>query len=1006
MSGINGPVPSLAQQSAGRAVEMGHLQGAARPVIETVADVARRVLEVPDNPRPTTPSTRDFHVVDLERISEFEKQREKARSDDEIRTAYQKLPQKLQDRMLKLYEESPSGRLVFDNHQALLTDPIRVFSVRIGSESIWDIAKKETGFLADQVSQAVFQAVSNRIQKPEESSTDRASSSAEAENDTISRAIIVAAQNGNLEALYKLFSGGRRVSLEDLGLAVCAASRSGKEDVVRFLLSKGRGIAREDYGKAVIQAAEAGHTRIVDFLLSEGRSIDRRYLDVAIVQACKNDHQEIVKNLLGRIPLDQSFVKWIASVAVEHGSANVLQQCLPSIWLREGDRDAERWLNDQLLLGSRNGHVEVVNALLASRALSDPDIRGALEKAAENGHVEVVEALLKPFPDVYARGALEKAVELGHVEVVKALLAGPALSNWDVRGVLEKVAEKGHVEVVKALLAGRDLSTVYVGGALEKAAEKGHVEVVKALLAQRAPSDEAVGRALEKAAEKGYLEVVKALLAGRDLSTVYVGGALEKAAEKGHVEVVEALLERTGLHPAYVERALEKAAEKGHHEVVGALLERTEIPPVHVEIALGNAAEKGHVEVVKALLAQRAPSDEAVGRALEKAAEKGYLEVVKALLAGRDLSTVYVGGALEKAAEKGHLEVVKDLLAGRDLSTVYVGGALGKAVENGHLEVVKVLLAGRDLSSVYVRGALEKAAGNGHLNVIQFLLTNQDLLGVNVEQMFIQAVANGRSDVIACLRPEVQESKVLFLLEEAICLAAKRGNLEIVKALVSRESISEDCLEKACVEATPWLKNIPVITFLLGELFPEETKETITRVITTDLMYLSHPFTSFRRDEEKTRLGSAIKIAAENDRMKVLEYIFSKVRSEGIPEESLRIAATEAQKKDHLNVQKYILEQLFLKLTNEGNLEGLRAFFDHEGAPKEEIRYEAIRMSAARADVVVLEFLLGKGPISEDLKRQAMQTVGTLLSAGDPNSKNIRVIKETLQNAEVISTHK
>ena len=105
--------------------------------------------------------------------------------------------------------------------------------------------------------------------------------------------------------------------------------------------------------------------------------------------------------------------------------------------------------------------LSIVVVYFASCATADPTLAESLIDASLNGHVEVVEALLAKGADINAKTkigwtALIGASLKGHVEVVKLLLAKGADINAtteDGRTALMAASSKGHQEVVNLLKA-------------------------------------------------------------------------------------------------------------------------------------------------------------------------------------------------------------------------------------------------------------------------------------------------------------------------------------------------------------------------------------------------------------------------------------------------------------------------------------------------------------------------------------------------------------------------
>ena len=148
--------------------------------------------------------------------------------------------------------------------------------------------------------------------------------------------------------------------------------------------------------------------------------------------------------------------------------------------------------------------------------------------ASENGHLEVVQALLAKGADVNAKA--------NDGETALMLVASQtAASMWcrrcSTRGprsmprrtmaatALMWPAANGHLEVVQALLAkGADVNAKENDGrtALMMASQNGHLEVVQALLAKGAEVNAKDEQWLDRAddgLQNGHLEVVQALLA-------------------------------------------------------------------------------------------------------------------------------------------------------------------------------------------------------------------------------------------------------------------------------------------------------------------------------------------------------------------------------------------------------------------------------------------------------------------------------------------------------------
>ena len=275
--------------------------------------------------------------------------------------------------------------------------------------------------------------------------------------------------------------------------------------------------------------------------------------------------------------------------------------------LRSGiDANARRTESDPttaLILASRYGQLEVVQALLAAKANvnagAGPGENGttALMQASAQGNLKMVQALLAANANVDAKGplgvtALYRASLDGSLEVVQALLAAKAdpspqlarlgdtpltvaLSqrHWDIARVLVEAGANVNATtasgvtalvlaarensprslmMVQALLAAHaDVNGNFLGAdtALGVAASTGSVEVVQALLAAKSWVDVNIkqhdGRTpLMNASANGRADVVRLLLAAKaDVSAQGNDGrtALMLALQNDHAEVAKLL---------------------------------------------------------------------------------------------------------------------------------------------------------------------------------------------------------------------------------------------------------------------------------------------------------------------------------------------------------------------------------------------------------------------------------------------------------------------------------
>lgn len=122
-------------------------------------------------------------------------------------------------------------------------------------------------------------------------------------------------------------------------------------------------------------------------------------------------------------------------------------------------------VNKALRKASQNGHLDVVNLLLAdSRVNPSADcgcgfrgLRGvccAIGLASQNGHLDVVKLLLAdPRVSAGIDGALGEASRNGHLDIVKLLLADPRINPSANDNYAIRLADgNGHLGIAKLLL--------------------------------------------------------------------------------------------------------------------------------------------------------------------------------------------------------------------------------------------------------------------------------------------------------------------------------------------------------------------------------------------------------------------------------------------------------------------------------------------------------------------------------------------------------------------------
>lgn len=204
--------------------------------------------------------------------------------------------------------------------------------------------------------------------------------------------------------------------------------------------------------------------------------------------------------------------------------------------LADGANADSKWPENDLTalyVAAQNGHVDIVNALLAADAdVNQKSMQGytALIKASQKGHLEVVRALIEAGAEVNAKGEwqgregitpLITAALNGHREIVETLLTANAQVNLamvDGATALTTATMAGEPQIMKLLLdAGADIDVQSTWQDLTGctplllATVSANVEIVRMLLAAGANPDVITSSgetALTVAQAMGLTEVV------------------------------------------------------------------------------------------------------------------------------------------------------------------------------------------------------------------------------------------------------------------------------------------------------------------------------------------------------------------------------------------------------------------------------------------------------------------------------------------------------------------
>lgn len=366
-------------------------------------------------------------------------------------------------------------------------------------------------------------------------------------NSDFNEKLLAAARAGNRSEVMECLD--KRADIECFDPAngstpLMTASRVGSKHVVEYLLKRGASIeATDSYGRSALHlAAWKGRTSVVEFLLMKAEekeipivNMKTNGADCPLHEAAEFGHMEVCKLLIER-------------------GAKV---------------EAESWDGTPLCKAAKEGHHEIVALLLANGAnpnkINPNGKSSAFHLAVVNGHVKVINSILAhkgrkstEIGDANEWKPIHLAARNGDLACLSALLQGGArieATNNELFTPLILSASAGHVDAVAYLLeqgANIHAENCNRNTALHMACLNCFDEVV-ALLVGRGASLGAVniGKStpLLVSVSEGDMESVVILLdRGADINAADHHGntALIRAASNNFLGLVELLLLRGG----------------------------------------------------------------------------------------------------------------------------------------------------------------------------------------------------------------------------------------------------------------------------------------------------------------------------------------------------------------------------------------------------------------------------------------------------------------------------
>ncbi|XP_071108742.1 serine/threonine-protein phosphatase 6 regulatory ankyrin repeat subunit B-like isoform X2 [Haliotis cracherodii] len=481
-----------------------------------------------------------------------------------------------------------------------------------------------------------------------------------------------------------------------------------------------------------------------------------------------------------------------------------------------------------LTMAAKSGQSEVFNFLIqkgADISVTDKTGNTCLHYACESGSmaltrkvVEMCPVLLNSKSFVGFTPAMLCA-KAGHLLILKFLKQkGADLTLTDCNlDCLMLACVYGNISIVKHVLSMKTCDINRRGGWLKQtpvmmALEGGHYDVYHLLVSEGADltlTDRDNRDCLMLACEGGNISIVKDLLSMKTWNINRRVGELKQtpvmmALEGGHCDVYHLLVS---------EAANLTLTDKNNRD------------------CLMLACEGGNINIVKDLLSMKTCDINRRGGWLKQtpimmALEGGHYDVYHLLVSeGADLTLTDRDNrdCLMLACEGGNISIVKDLLS---MKTWNINRRVGElkqtpvmmALEGGHCDVYHLLVseaANLTLTDKNNRDCLMLACEGGNINIVKHVLSMKtcdiNRRGGWLKQTPIMtALEGGHYDVYHLL---VFECADLTLTDktnrDCLMLACKRGNINIVKDLLSMKTCDIN-------RRGGWLKQTPIMMALEG----------------------------------------------------------------------------------------------------------------------------------------------------------------------------------------------
>ncbi|RTE81542.1 hypothetical protein BHE90_003940 [Fusarium euwallaceae] len=576
--------------------------------------------------------------------------------------------------------------------------------------------------------------------------------------------LFYAGNNGHVSVAKELIRRGANVTAVDANgeTPFLHAAINNHVPVLKLLLKNGAALGLKDQKRISSAQRDADYGLHPNTTVAVWVSNEVRIKADLLQRVVMNGHQEVLRVLFENdvdektFHLEKILVRENLKIkdlllkdAVEHGQDSIIRLLLEQGADMDVYKSGYPWNRDRPLMAwaSMKGHLSTVKLLLRNKADADP--RGGyvpLVSAAYSGHEDIVRLLLKAKANINRickfsfQTALSAAASNGHTATVKLLL--------DMGADTDPCRERGHTRP-----QGDSRHDELCAVPIVAAAKGGYQEIVRLLVKNKAIIDSVMVdtrdtgeylTALSAAARNGDLEMVQflvksgACLAPKPIYGEHVTFPLESAARFGHEAVIDFLLQgRTDVNLPIWGASLTGAARHGHTKVVELLIRKgAHVDQPTTDSPIAAAILKRHDSIIK-LLIQNGCSANAMSinvyTALSAAAYVGDVDTTQwLLLAGAKVDQPTNYPPIYEAASQGYDKIVKLLIqGGADVNSRASDqyNCLIRATQRNFYEVVKVLVECD--ADVNARGfvgetAIATAAKNGNLDIMRLLISTSD----------------------------------------------------------------------------------------------------------------------------------------------------------------------------------------------------------------------------------------------------------------------------------------